>query len=507
SLRFGRAAVGQLKTGGAPEVVLVAGDTTGPLKWYERKGTSWTSHTLLDVVDHGHTLDVVDANGDGHLDIFVGEMRLDGGNADAKLWLWLGDGAGNFTKTEVATGYDNHESRIADLDGDGDLDILGKPYNFGTPRVDIWLNQQKSCATTAGEWQRQVIDESRPWRALFIMAADLDGDGRQEIISGNAWYQLDPADGTWVRHALAAPLNNAVAVYDFDNDGDNDILGSAWQDNGANPALAWARNDGNGQFSVLTNIPNGEGDFLQGVAVSHFQPDGPLEVALSWHQRGHGVQMLTAPADPSNDQWSWRMISPAGQNEALSAGDIDQDGDMDLLQGTQWLRNDGPAADSWTPLTLFATPDSPDRSRLADINQDGRLDAVVGYEAISKQGKLAWYEQPEDPTKPWREHVIAKLIGPMSLDVGDLDGDGDPDIVVGEHNLAKPATARLLTFTNVDGRGGSWQQTLVARRDGHHDGAQIARLDGVNPALLSIGWSHNRPLLYSRASTCTAAGQ
>jgi hypothetical protein len=44
-------------------------------------------------------------------------------------------------KTTLATGIDNHESRVADLDGDGDLDIFGKPYNFDTPRLDIWLNR------------------------------------------------------------------------------------------------------------------------------------------------------------------------------------------------------------------------------------------------------------------------------------------------------------------------------------------------------------------------------
>jgi hypothetical protein len=38
------------------------------------------------------------------------------------------------------TGFGNHESKIVDLDGNGTLDILGKPYNWDTPRLDIWLN-------------------------------------------------------------------------------------------------------------------------------------------------------------------------------------------------------------------------------------------------------------------------------------------------------------------------------------------------------------------------------
>jgi len=38
-------------------------------------------------------------------------------------------------------GFGHHESRVADLDGDGDLDILGKPYNWEAPRVDVWLQE------------------------------------------------------------------------------------------------------------------------------------------------------------------------------------------------------------------------------------------------------------------------------------------------------------------------------------------------------------------------------
>jgi hypothetical protein len=40
----------------------------------------------------------------------------------------------------VATGLDNHEAKVADLDGNGTLDILTKPYNYQAPRLDIFLN-------------------------------------------------------------------------------------------------------------------------------------------------------------------------------------------------------------------------------------------------------------------------------------------------------------------------------------------------------------------------------
>jgi len=145
--RFTRAAAGQIVRGGRPEVVFVPGDARGRLKWYECKGdprkpASWVAHDLLGFdVNHGHSLAVADINGDGNADIFCAEMYTPGAGPKCKMWIFYGDGRGNFTKQVIATGIGNHESRVADLDGDGDLDILDKPYTADTPRVDIWLNE------------------------------------------------------------------------------------------------------------------------------------------------------------------------------------------------------------------------------------------------------------------------------------------------------------------------------------------------------------------------------
>ncbi len=131
------------------------------------------------------------------------------------------------------------------------------------------------------------------------------------------------------------------------------------------------------------------------------------------------------------------------------------------------------------------------------MNGDGRLDAVVGYEAISRKGKLAWYEQGISIAELWTEHVIAEIIGPMSLDVGDMDRDGDIDVVVGEHNMSSPAKAKLYIFENENGRGTRWKKHLVFKGDEHHDGAQIVDIDGDGDMdIISIGWSHSRVILY-----------
>ncbi|MEM1327385.1 MAG: VCBS repeat-containing protein [Bacteroidota bacterium] len=140
SYTFTRAVAGDLIKGNRPEVVMVVGDGIGDLILYEWKNGKWQDRILIEDVYNGHTLDIVDFNGDGHLDIFNAEMRFGTENLLSEIRILLGDGKGNFRKHVVAKGYGVHEGKLVDLNGDGKLDVLGKPYNWQAPRLDIWLN-------------------------------------------------------------------------------------------------------------------------------------------------------------------------------------------------------------------------------------------------------------------------------------------------------------------------------------------------------------------------------
>ena len=71
----------------------------------------------------------------------------------------------------VSTGIGNHESRPGDLDGDGDADILTKPYRWDAPRVDVWINTTRKpevSHNSLDNWVYIQVDGSRSGRAFGL---------------------------------------------------------------------------------------------------------------------------------------------------------------------------------------------------------------------------------------------------------------------------------------------------------------------------------------------------
>ncbi|MEO1060866.1 MAG: VCBS repeat-containing protein [Actinomycetota bacterium] len=488
SMSATRVVVGQLVAGGRPEVVFDSGDGVGRLRMYRWDGSAWVGRDLLDEDSvHGHSLDLGDVNRDGHLDLFSAEVGVDGDHPQVRVLY--GNGAGGFAHQIVSGGVGLHESGLADVDGDGDLDIVGKPLLPDDPSITVWINEG-GWPGRLGGWHRHVVDDAVGHRTIFVEHADLDGDGVEDVLTGGWWWRNTGTIGDdWPRRTIGAGFGQVYLAEDLDGDGDVDLFGGDAEGSRFDGDLRWAENDGTGSFTVHDNIESADGALLQGAVVVELVP-GVTSIALSFDDAVGGLQLVTLPPAGRRATATWtvdRVAEVAG--EELAAGDVDGDGDVDLFDGVAWFRNDG---GSLTRVPVVPVGDGEaDRVALADIDSDGDLDGVVtfGHDGV---GRVRWYAQPDDPTAPWAERVIDDLgdANALSLDVGDLDGDGDVDVIVGEHTNPSTDGLRTLVYENVSG---SFRSRAIEAGDEHHDGTQLVDLDGDGDLdVVSIGWLHRR---------------
>jgi hypothetical protein len=173
----------------------------------------------------------------------------------------------------------------------------------------------------------------------------------------------------------------------------------------------------------------------------------------------------------SRAAWERRTIGPS-IHAGLAAGDLDGDGDADVVRGGVWFENREKGT-TWVEHAFVEMPwaardpfRGATRSVVADINRDGRADIVL-TEAEFAGARVAWFEAPADPhTTPWKAHLLPPVgdepPGPYhSLQVADFDGDGDPDIFSGEmEHLAKPPH-RWIVWENAAGDGSRFVPTVI----------------------------------------------
>ena len=131
------AAVGDLGGGGKKDVVLSEGELDeGRIVLLESPG--WKPRILGEGFYHPHSLELADFDGNGLLDIFIGEMGLRG-FATPREVVFRNSGDGSF-EMQVVGHLPTHGAKVADITGDGLPDIIGKPYDAGRQQVDILFN-------------------------------------------------------------------------------------------------------------------------------------------------------------------------------------------------------------------------------------------------------------------------------------------------------------------------------------------------------------------------------
>lgn len=505
-----------INSDGATDILLSPAEPTGDsyrISWFESpagNSSAWVEHFVeSDIESVHHSIGAGDFNGDGYADIFSAKMNQ--GDDPDEVKVYLNDGDHESWQKVILSDSGSHSLQVVDLDDDRDAEAVGTNWEFDDYGRDYPVSMWDFTRRSPGDWRRHVIGDNGPWSNLFVYVADLDGDRFADIVAGRSWFKNPGAvRGHWRRYKFPNGLSTALFLEDFDGDGNIDVFGSAWDGllsepgyllrakaklfgdgypgSGDGGKFVWARNDGSGEFQLYDNIEPVEGDFLQGIT-SHIDA-GATRLLLSWHQPGNGIQQIEPPANPLSESWLVETVTNYSQDEQLSSIDLNNDGSNDVVTGTAWLE----PAQQWKVRRIHDSPEQPDRHAVVDIDADGALDVVVGYQAISAKGKLAWYSAVASESK---EHIIDYPIGPMSLSATDMDDDGDIDVVVGEHDLELPESARLLLYSNLDGEGRNWHKSVIARGDEHHCGALTIDLDqDGDKDIVSIGWGHSNILVY-----------
>ncbi|WP_299534851.1 VCBS repeat-containing protein [Ulvibacterium sp.] len=154
------------------------------LVWYENPGSIETLWEEIIVGRSEHPIDrveVADLNGDGKTDIVVTEERYPGLEPDANFWWFSQEDLSNWERHRIVTQFSINNLDITDLDRDGDIDLLTAEHKGENLELQLWKNDGK------GNFRKTVIDTGKE-NHLGTQFVDLDNDGDLDII-GSGWDQ------------------------------------------------------------------------------------------------------------------------------------------------------------------------------------------------------------------------------------------------------------------------------------------------------------------------------
>jgi hypothetical protein len=369
---------------------------------------------------------VGDVDADGDLDIAQGE-------SGKQNVVYLNDGVGNFTTfSNFGTGTDWTQSvAIGDMDSDGHLDLVtGNSVELNA----IYLNDGSGNFTSRS---------SRPFSPDIgdiksVAVGDMDSDGDLDIVAGNQVarskvYLNDGLGNFTTSHPFgpSAPWNSSVAVGDMDGDGDLDIVTGRTTSIGDLPNVVYF-NDGLGNFTTSRDFGPSTNHTLS-VAVGDMDGDGDLDIVLGTE----GVQNSVYFNDGLGNFTVSRDFGP-GTNDtvSLAVGDMNGDGNLDIVASNSWAYsttlsgvipgsaqdavylNDGLGNFPMTGGRYFGTGTDSTLGRIGDMDGDGDLDIVSGNTVYLNDG-------------PGNFTTSRYVVPAETRMLGDMDGDGDLDIVSG----------------------------------------------------------------------------
>lgn len=315
---------------------------------------------------------------------------------------------------------DSYGLALGDLDGDTDLDMV--VANYDQPNR-VYFNELNDVANTITD-SGQTLGNNQ---STSVALGDLDGDTDLDMVVAN-YNQPNKIyfnNGAGMMTDSAQSLGNgksfAVVLLDIDNNGSLDIV--------------FANADGESNRIFLNNGAGVMSDSMQdlgafdtyGIAVGDMDGDGSLDLAMANYNQGNKIYLNNGAGIMIDSNQSLG----SGKSFGVSLGDIDGDTDLDLLaandsEANKLYLNDGSGVmlDSGQSLGNARTV----AIKLGDIDGDGDLDAVAANAGNRNQGNRVYVNDGagimEDSNQSLGDYRS------FDLALGDMDGDGDQDLVV-----------------------------------------------------------------------------
>jgi len=282
-----------------------------------------------------------------------------------------------------------------------------------------------------------------------VAVADINKDGKIDIIAGGVWYQ-NPG---WEPHAFYVAdtkkyIDNTLSeVYDIDGDGYLDILGDRTPVQGEiYSELFWLKNPGPPYAGIWEQyLMTTEHQFLEIIKFVDIDGDNRVEMITvddGWGKNG-GLRIYeipSEPAHPNQQDWKWRWVVNKTLH-GLAIDDLNNDGMPDIASDFRWYER--VAHGEWIEHAMPAPPredhgDSHKRGHLTmhsviyDIDADGDKDILW---ARAHNYGIFWMESDGGSTPAFTRHEILPGQLPATIHgaaYGDIDGDGDLDIFAGK---------------------------------------------------------------------------